>query len=282
MPNEARCPGCGQVLCPECGEHQWACRCEDPVCEDCGEYLDECLCHRNSLRSYGDSPLHYFAGFQRAAGDKPDAPTIGVELEVAGRVRDLRLEGWAIAKHDGSLGEDGFEVCTVPMSIKRHREAWEQSRIHYAEVPNIDGYGLHVHISADLVGMSTAAKLCKLIHSGNHYEMIEGFAGRYEADGWVQFASVYVADSLHGYLPRDHYHAVNFRTSTVEFRMPGATVDVAEILGRAEWPLAMVRFCDLVAYDDVCGDGFCSWLSTVGGNEYPSALWLGKEVGLCV
>src|SRR6185312_12827700 len=116
----------------------------------------------------------------------------GVELEVEcrhGSNQDIAraiksdLGRNAITKQDGSL-YDGFEICTVPMTLDEHRKYWQGvfknpqwMHIQADETPRA---GLHIHASRAPLSKLQIARFIHFITQPHNREFVQGMAGRRE------------------------------------------------------------------------------------------------------
>lgn len=158
------------------------------VCDDCGcisndgsydESDDYWYCHscydRNcSTHDYGYKPMPYF---HRTSSENRSGRLLylGVELEVDDGdnkrcVSSEYSEDDVYCKHDGSLGEYGFEIVSHPRTLNSHKQ-WEWRSV--MQTCRNNSYtshdagtcGLHIHVNRDFFDddESAAAKIIILL-----------------------------------------------------------------------------------------------------------------------
>jgi hypothetical protein len=147
----------------------------------------------------------------------------------------------AIAKHDGSLSEGGFETVTVPMDRDQTYGVFQQFEVlgdgrcgawSYGEC-----VGHHIHVSRTAVSRYTEGKLGVFMNMPDNREFIQFIAQR-DAD--------YNAFEEQKRLtrPDNHFrHAVlNMTASTLEFRIFKSNLRTTGILKNYEFCIAAIDF----------------------------------------
>lgn len=270
-------------------------------CEDChSENYTECAeCGSSTPRDtehYGDDGYHYcddcggsarlVVGYSDKSANKlrpesKDQLLYGVELEVESKtdqqagaqwVRDRMSDKYCVLKHDGSLGDTGFEIVTRPDSMAVHR------RMFAAILDDNPGKrlrswiggrcGMHVHVTkAALSQLQLAKMLCFLNDPGNA-AFVSAVAGRLPCS-WCKVSPKKMSDVRHN---PDRYVALNITAKTAEFRIFRGTLLASSFLKNLEFVEALVAYCApaqrSIASAVSHGD-FCRWLDK---KSYPY-LW---------
>lgn len=118
------------------------------------------------------------------------SPFYGIELEVIKRKAApsnieenilRQLENFAILKSDSSVGDKGFEIVTVPASLKAHKEGWkaffEQSAKHLRSW-NTGKCGIHIHISRKAFSLGHMERFIHFMNDPKNLVFIEDLSGR--------------------------------------------------------------------------------------------------------
>lgn len=198
---------------------------------------------------------------------------LGVELEVEARNRvdhairftKQKVGDFAICKADGSLGPDGFEICSVPGTIAWHQQVWQP---FLAEAPKyLRGWnageesGIHIHVGRESLGTLAAGRLMTFIHSPMNRTFIEHIAGR-----TTEFAEFYsntqVKTALSG-RARGHYDAAgpSGHKPTIEIRIFRSNVTRNGFLRTLEFTHALATWCQVAGGISV---GALDWSSFLG------------------
>lgn len=236
-----------QICCPHCAENEaysanwqrlrftWA----EPVRSDDpsgGRYQN------GYLMDAASSPIRAFVRNHIAAeGEvvKPKTRLFGFEIECNIPYVDQAViklsetemaKNIAIMKSDGSLGYNGMEVCTLPMTkaaamtalktvsdalLNVNARAWNRSQC-----------GLHIHVSAASASWVTWGKVERFFRNSANQNLIDLVAGR-KANQYCQRPVSYritthkITDAKKKAATGDRYQAINFATRkpTVEFRL---------------------------------------------------------------
>lgn len=249
-----------QQVCEDCFSYSWY------RCEDCGE-----LVHENSVTEIDDSYycprcapdheheyIHEYGYkpspiFYRAPAENDSTLVFGVELEIDdGRDADYSAEDilnaaggedYLYIKHDSSLGDEGMELVTHPMSLAYHMTRFNWARVCEAALEHdytsheAGSCGLHIHVGrAELGGTDVAARVALLVN--RHWDNLFRFSRRRQEDlRWcekpradIQADNVSDVESSALYQP-DRYVAVNLcNHRTVEFRLCRGTLKPDTIL----------------------------------------------------
>jgi hypothetical protein len=152
----------------------------------------------------------------------------------------------AIAKHDGSLEDGGFELVTVPLTTEQvygifgkiktlgdgRCSAWDRG----------DDVGHHIHLSKRAIGPLTLGKLLVFMNAERNRSFLEAIACR--PAGFNHFCTKKVTDQGNS----DRYEVLNVTDSTVEFRLFKSNLYGRAILKNHEFAVAAVRFCEQVSH----------------------------------
>lgn len=136
-----------------------------------------------SIKSYSCKPNSNFVGKDLWG------IYMGVELELEVDSSDTRSEcselvlgklgDFAITKEDGSL-DYGFEICSSPASLDKHKEKWEKFFVEDV-VSNFESRttcGMHVHVSREPLSTLQIGKIIEFVHNPSNYSFIKIVAER--------------------------------------------------------------------------------------------------------
>lgn len=223
---------------------------------------------------------------------------VGVELEVEFSDYD-ELESfnavssnWFYRETDGSLGEYGCEIITVPLAPEdaRSAEFWQGNLKSIPELRKARSWrceetGLHVHVGVEAFGadeterLSTLGRLLYLYYYALDRSLLSRVYGREMSEYCKQFSSSevkivkdrpalmrsrsgqkYVTDQIlegHKGRPGDitRYFAVNATNSeTVEFRQGKGSINADRISAVVDMCVLMVEYCR--KHKDLCGKAY--------------------------
>jgi hypothetical protein len=230
--------------------------------------------------------------------------TLGVELEMCagGRssmrdaiedVRDQLGEDYCIAKSDGSLPSDGFEIVTAPRGLDEHIRRFKSWQVKSGyRAWNAGTCGLHVHVDSRAFTPMTLGKFLMFINDDNNADFIRSLAGRHpktdsqarhycaaddqslltnpktavKGKDSARYRMVNVCNMDRGEMMRlgiDHY---KFDTSgrkfnTVELRIFRASLKKERLLAQIEFTHAAVMFVRSASYRDLTHGAFKGWLA---------------------
>jgi len=157
------------------------------------------------------------------------------------------------AKHDGSLGNNGMEIVSHPMTIECHKEAIGQ----LLEITNHFGFenshrcGLHVHTSRSDWGNDVSDKVYTLLYRFKDavFEMSEREAHE-DMDDWAGVNDVYFEKNGDCYSvvadgSEDRYHALNTKNSnTYEIRIFASTTCEERYVDCIKWVDSLFDYAD--------------------------------------
>lgn len=240
-------------------------------------------------------------------GQTPNHPTqpsrknwlVGVELEVECNNSECKTKlnrihsNWFYQERDGSLGEYGTEIITVPLRPEDAKSIkfWEPMTRYVNTVAKSwskPTTGLHVHISRSILGDSGVEKsetLGKLLYFYHHLVLDNSIAEKLNADIYgrphtynerIGKSDVGEAAKLLGkeclkmravtekvkermvYVNNgDRYFDINIRNSaTIEFRKGKGSINPKRIVNIVAWSELMCRYCRETAWEDLSFDGF--------------------------
>lgn len=280
------------------------------VCDNCGRicdsdegewdggyfYCEECAEEHRFVHDYGYKPSPIFHRhncadhFDSTDSDGSEPLYLGVELEVdEGRncscVMDEYDEDDVYCKHDGSLGNYGFEIVSHPRTLESHKE-FDWDSIMKTCVDN--GYkshdtstcGFHVHVSRSFFGEYyedsdyAAAKLIILV-SRFWDDFIVPFSRR-ESRYLNKWARKPTDDEV--VTPEDdeseilrklsnvegsRYKAINLRNDdTIEFRIFRGTLNYETFIATLEFVDGICRWVDNHTLEETVGISLPDFLSS--------------------
>ncbi len=289
-PNEDISNRNGHNICNKCQE-------TIRICECCGrsmrkndsgweEGLGLCYsCAKNKyLRTYNWTRNLSDRDFKTTPEDNTNL-FYGVELEVDGgddfgytisNLLDIKRDNDIYNfVHDGSLRiGKGFEIVTVPATFHYH-----MNKFPWIDICNIckdGGYkadstntcGLHIHVSREGFGESTASKVNLFIAA--YPEFIEKVARRPENYDYAKFKKVEEVE-LDPTRSESRYEAMNFCTGnkpTIEFRMFQGTLDPKIILGSIEFIESLRNFVQEIDMVELKDNGLDKYMDWMDDTEY--------------
>lgn len=198
---------------------------------------------------------------------------VGVELEVIAplTVREqLRNEigDFAMLKADSSLGPDGVEIVTIPLTLDEHWILWKGVFDGVLKSCMLtDRCGMHVHLARP--GELNLAKMLRFINRPSNSNLVNKAAGRLQNEYCYRVAPLSLAELLstnRGAVA--HHSALNIssrtRGQTVELRIFKSTTDFNEFMGMLEFAFALNHFVNSLPISGMRADEFKAWLSRTG------------------
>lgn len=261
----ATLPSVIRTSCRACGNNTSntnrlcdTCRASYFICSNCRAvtYLDQ-RSNDNECESCAYSGIILECYAKPVLQPLGNAPFLGVELEVesndrvlrtARKVHDAFPREFLITKSDGSLSDNGFEICTRPASLDVHKATWQpffervsQRTIGALRSYDADNCGLHVHISKDGLSQHTIALIVCFVNLPKNKRFVELMANRY-ANRYTMLKHKPMRTAA---LPTgDKYEAVNLEHQhTLEFRIFKGTLKAASFFKALEFTEAITRFC---------------------------------------
>lgn len=230
---------------------------------------------------------------------------IGVELEVEFNDDDLRddfihmTSNWFYLESDGSLGDYGCEIITIPLRpqeaksedfwspltnyLKNKARSWDTGRC-----------GLHVHIGREILGRSEEEQsetLGKLLYLYHHYvkdtrlniKIYGRERGYNDHDGKtqvgdairllgkevlkVQSAKDAVRKEMIGKSNRDRYFDINIRNSaTIEFRKGRGSINAKRIAMVVDYSERMCIYAKSTPWQQIGYEDFVKFLKSTVQN----------------
>lgn len=262
-------------------------------CQDSDSDTQSCRCrarHGEPIHDYSCKPELKFYG-----SDKPNALYMGFELETqihgdysgASRYASQALADIAILKQDSSIGRDGFEIVTQPMTHAYYRDnsqlLWsviDKLRTDYeARSWDTDTCGLHIHVSR--AGFASGAHTHRfLAFIYKNAEFMMKFAGR--KSSYARFNDVWRFDEydrpylslkhkLDKHAPTERYSAVNTQNEhTLELRFFRGTMNPSGVLSALDLTQAIFDYTKDLRISDVnmgalSWEWFCDYVHTNNG-----------------
>ena len=145
----------------------------------------------DGLRSYSTNVLGILSVDRAIKSSHFGDFLLGVELEmcagsdftVSEAAEDVLQElgpDYCIAKSDGSLPRDGFEIVTAPRGLTEHIKRFKEWEIKSSyRAWNSGQCGLHVHIDSRAFNALTLGKFIKFINADDNADFIRKLAGRH-------------------------------------------------------------------------------------------------------
>lgn len=279
------CDMCSNVLCRPCyrstGGDCEDCRTPEPEEDD----QDDDDYRSDAVRGWNWKPSVW-----RPKGEYPNAPLLGVELELHGDAREIvravhsvdATENHLYMKEDGSIS--GVEIVAHPGTLAWEIEnrVWENALVALAPVASAHpGYGLHIHVSRNAFRHNgERSRLHDMVWLKFMYanaEALKVLSRRdwrdYEDGRWCKFARPDAATMRQmtrwsGDMYRwDRYLAVNCNNErTYELRFFRATMDYSQLLAAMQLATASVEYTrGLRAADVIAGaldwHRFMAWVA---------------------
>jgi hypothetical protein len=209
---------------------------DDDCCEDCSEHDDdgdatgectnsECSCHASENGNVVQR-------VQESAG------------------------AWAIAKSDGSLRGQGFEIVSVPASLAWHAatvKPWlERAKDYLSGWPH-DDCGMHVHVGRKQLSELTQGKLLTFMQDPTNQSFITDLAGR-DVNSYCQRGTKKKVPDYRREASCGRYQALNFNTrgkKTIEFRVFRSNVAPAGFIKNLEFVHAVCSWCRIASLQEV-------------------------------
>ena len=223
-------------------EHSVICiMCRDDVDDDDEIEPDD----DDSIHSYNYKPRPVFFG------DKSKR-FYGVELEVEFQnsrnvvANDIIQKSEFYMKEDSSL-ENGIEFVTHPMNLSNHQNFWESMIKDIKSVDarskshDVSTCGLHVHVG--LVGLNEAMINRIVIFTLMCKRQIETIARRRNNNYAVFTPFIGMKKTKKALKDNGRYSAINFTSSTLEFRFFKGTLKHETLISSIEFIDAMIEFC---------------------------------------
>lgn len=303
------CTECG-FPCLECGElhddYDGANYCCDFTrrCSSCNEWWDsetdaQNCCSSRFVHDYSYKPyLRFHDAIDWTSDATPGVLFMGAELEME-NVRD-HVEYWydtnghgedysepkfSFWKEDGSLGDSGAELVTMPATLDGIRATFPWDAIDHLHTKGARAFhtgtcGMHIHVSRSAFTPTHLWRFVKL--QTKNVGMCEAIAQRSQSS-WARWSSHGNVDDSGASLPdyvkgKDHNHkryvAINFQNhATVELRYFRGNMVGATIMARFEFVHAMWEYTRTLTVANV-RDGaldatqFLAW-AREHSTEYP-------------
>lgn len=258
--------------CDNCGEtvdrHDLNCTDDGDLCERCYEECEDKL-----ILNYSDRSAN------KLRPETKDKLKFGIELEVESKtsdedgakyVRGCMADDYCVFKHDGSLGDGGFEIATRPDSVAVHKRKWE-TLLNDTPGKRLRSWvggrcGMHVHVTKSALSQLQLGKMLCFLNEPSNAAFVASVAGRLPCH-WCKVSPKKLSDVK---LPAERYVALNITDRTAEFRIFRGTLLGSSFYKNLEFVQAVVEFCSPAARsisDAVSHKAFCDWLSK---RDYPN------------
>jgi len=214
---------------------------------------------------------------------------MGVELEVALRERGAahstllgaadqlqELLPHCIFKSDGSIGQDGwmgFEIVSVPATLRKHQELWYDAFINPVmnKFHGAPTCGMHVHLDRNWIEPLTLGKLIMFYNKSQMYNLLHAIGGRSVLPGHARWCKADASRKGSDVFKRDgdRYRSLNLTKGvTAEIRIYASTTDYATFMSRIELSHASVMFCRDASLRRIDPASFLAWLDKAS-DAYP-------------
>ena len=262
--------------CEDCGTINYRDNmyyCSDDDCYYCGSCYEE---HSNSyIEDYSYKPDPIFLGYS------DEQLYLGVELEVDNGTNTYNVTKElydsfedVYLKHDGSLGNEGFEIVSHPATLEYH-----MSQLGWNEILNIclaNDYrshdtttcGLHIHLSRAFLGNDETEQdlnIAKLIilfemfwdeyivpFSRRNIANMERWASKPTLDYKITDTENEIFDKVKSYKHGGRYRAINLENEhTIEFRLFRGTLKFNTFIASLQFVVEITRFAKSVKLNEI-------------------------------
>lgn len=184
---------------------------------------------------------------------------IGTELELVAKDKNKWLNDFAnnslnkmfYLKNDTSIGEDGVEIVSQPMTIDKliiyYKHLFKLINKHNLTVN--DNCGLHFHLDKEYLDYNIIRNIDYIIN--NHTNYFSKIVGRdYSNNDYCSKANKQIynwGNDLYG-----KYTAVNLNSEkTVEIRVFAATNEYEDFINKIKIVFALVEYCKEYTFDHI-------------------------------
>lgn len=283
----------------------------DSLCSNCSDDDDDV---DDLILSYGtDATRVHRRAWLSATGEPTDAfgngksrrPTLwfGFELEVVAKTSlhssanavTKALAGRGILKDDGSIDGDGYEIVSLPGTLRYHQTGWgdEFFATLYKNCAGWDhsSCGMHVHMSRAALSHLQVARMAKFINDENTRSFIEKVAGR-SSGQYNRYVPKKITDVQRNYDYRrardatglqyhddgDRRQVVNLtKEGTVEIRLFRSNVSKVGFLKNIEFCDAVANFCRIASSASLTQAAFMDYMAAHQGTYPNFTKWAVRE-----
>lgn len=241
--------------CSQCGEWRHVSELENGLCRRCAN-------PRIQIHSYHCWPET--VKFKKSENDSEDEQMFfGIEIETNGSTENKRFVApyqdiWHLEK-DSSIGRNGFEMITQPMTFKFIQENFERIKTMFESLSEAgqishetSSCGFHIHVSKAAFDGERAINRAVAIVHGLKLEM-EKF-GRRRNGSYYRFTNLpkdFSKNDFNRIETDGHYCAVNTsgrshdnQNNTVEFRFPRGTLNPVTFMATIEFIRNIVKMAN--------------------------------------
>jgi hypothetical protein len=236
--------------------------------------------------NYTASPLHYI-DWPITLKNEHKPTLYGVELELSTDYDERTLVDAAkipffILKSDSSISgrcRKRYELCTVPMSFKAHRQQWAHwfNNLDYEQFDQTKdtNNGLHVHISKDVFSQEHLRNFIWFFTQPAHHDFMLTVSER-DAYSFTQYSQLprYPNSPGRSYINSLEYIArvrgciTLSNKNTVEVRLFRGIVSLADILKNLEFVDSVFHFTLNNHYHNLTLSNYYKWLLKTPANRY--------------
>ena len=173
-----------------------------------------------------------------------------------------------VAKHDGSLGEGGFEIATVPLTPEQTYAMFKSFDVldggsNVSAWDHGDEVGHHIHVNASVISPYTLGKLGVFMNHPANREFVVHVAQRQ-----AYYNDFEEAKKLTRPQNRIRHSVINLTGTTVEFRCFKANLRTTGILKNYEFAISAIKFCKWASHSQLTWENYLRFLGMFR-KEYP-------------
>lgn len=192
---------------------------------------------------------------------RDDWPRNGLSIfrETAAEI-DKLLGKFCIMKRDGSLGDNGIEIVSLPATVETHKKLWQP---FFDNLPRgLESWGpgscgIHIHITRKPLGILRIGKMVVFLNEPRNRELITFIAGRYGST-YAQNKRKKLTD-VYG---DGKYEMLNLsHDKTIELRIFRGTLNPNHFFANLEFAEALVKFCARVGLRDLSHHEFMKFVT---------------------
>lgn len=213
---------------------------DNDVCEDC---------YKNIMKIHSHHYEPKIKFYHKENEHRWRHPHIGIELELITEDKSNFLNKYMdnfddfYFKYDGSLGNKGIEIVSMPMTSKVIAKHWKPmfNLINQYKFKANHSCGLHFHIDREYLDLDTIKNIDYLIN--NNHDYFSNIGGRnFENNKYCLLSNK--NNNCWGINIHGKYCAVNLmKKNTVELRFCASTSDYDKFIDRLKTIYATIQYC---------------------------------------
>lgn len=175
-----------------------------------------------------------------------------------------------VAKHDGSLGEGGFEIATIPLTREDTYRIFRSFDVMNGHTNcsawcHGDEVGHHIHVNAAPLSAYTIGKLGVFMNLPDNRDFICAVAQRNAYYNTFEQNKKFGTRTADGrvvpHRNRNRHSVLNTGNGdTVEFRLFKSNLRTTGILKNYEFAISSIRFCQWASHSDLTWQNYVRWL----------------------